>query len=112
MNMKLKENRPIPAATEPDPEALMELVHRMLGDMGAAVSGSLVVLGDRIGIYRALAKAGPSTNEELAAASGLDARYLREWLSNQAASGYVSYDPASKRFHLSPEQVAVFADPR
>lgn len=111
MNMKRKENRPIPAATEPDPEALMELVHRMLGDMGAAVSGSLVVLGDRIGIYRALAKAGPSTNEELAAASGLDARYLREWLSNQAASGYVSYDPASKRFHLSPEQVAVFADP-
>lgn len=96
---------------EPDQEVLMELVHRMLGDMGAAVSGSLVVLGDRIGIYRALAKAGPSTEVELAAASGLDARYLREWLSNQAASGYVSYDPSSGRFHLSPEQIAVFADP-
>jgi SAM-dependent methyltransferase len=97
--------------TEPNQDALMDLVQRMLGDMGAAVSGSLVVLGDRIGIYRSLAKAGPSNEDELAAASGLDARYLREWLSNQAASGYVSYDPANGRFHLSPEQVAVFADP-
>ncbi|MGI9244366.1 MAG: methyltransferase domain-containing protein [Verrucomicrobiales bacterium] len=95
----------------PNPDALMDLVGQMVGDMGAAVSGSLVVLGDRVGIYRALAKAGPCTETELAEASGLDARYLREWLSNQAASGYVSYDAASNRFYLSPEQVAVFADP-
>lgn len=95
----------------PDPDALMGLVHQMLGDMGAAVSGSLVVLGDRLGIYRALAGTGPVTETELARATGLDARYLREWLSNQAASGYVTYDSATARFHLSPEQVAIFADP-
>ena len=102
---------PITTPKQPDQDALMILVNTMLGDMGAALSGSLVVLGDRLGIYRSLAKAGPSTETELAKASGLDARYLREWLSNQAASGYVTYDPAAGRFHLSPEQAAVFADP-
>lgn len=94
-----------------DTGALMDLVNRMVGDMGAAVSGSLVVLGDRLGIYRALAAEGPVTAGELAGVTGLDERYLREWLSNQAASGYVSYDGAEGRFHLSPEQVAVFANP-
>lgn len=92
-------------------EALMGFVGKMLGDLGAAASGALVLLGDRLGIYRALAQAGPVTSGGLAERSGLDERYLREWLANQAASGYIEYDPAREEFFMTPEQVAIFADP-
>jgi SAM-dependent methyltransferase len=90
---------------------LMDLVHTMLGDLGAAASGALVLLGDRLGIYRSLAKSGRLTSVGLAAETGLDERYLREWLANQAASGYIEYDPGSGEFFMKPEQVAIFADP-
>jgi 2-polyprenyl-3-methyl-5-hydroxy-6-metoxy-1,4-benzoquinol methylase len=99
--------------TEPaiDPKALDAFVGRMVGDLGAAVNGALVILGDRLGIYRALAKHGPATSNEVADATALDERYLREWLAAQAASGYITYDSAKEAFSLSPEQSAVFADP-
>jgi SAM-dependent methyltransferase len=93
-----------------DPQRLEAFLGKMLGDMGAAVSGALVALGDHLGLYKALAARGPCSSDELAAATGLSERYLREWLSAQAAADYVSYDPASGRFALSPEQAAVFAD--
>ena len=93
-----------------NPDALNALVGQMINDLGAAVGGALVLLGDRLGLYRSLAETGPTTSAELARSTGLDERYLREWLSAQAASGYVDYDGASEAFSMTPEQVAVFAD--
>jgi len=90
---------------------LQNLVGKMVGDLGVVVSGALVVLGDRLGLYRALAEFGPADSEELASRTGLDERYVREWLANQAASGYVNYEPNSACFSMSAEQKAVFADP-
>jgi hypothetical protein len=78
---------------------------------GAAANGALVVLGDGLGIYTALAEIGPATSEKLAEKTKLNERQLREWLSAQAASGYVSYDAANNSFFLTSEQTAVFADP-
>lgn len=93
-----------------DPQKLEAFVGKMVGDMGAAISGALVLLGDRLGLYKALAARGPSTSAELAAATGTSERYIREWLSAQAAADYVTYDPASGKFALTPEQAMVFAD--
>jgi SAM-dependent methyltransferase len=93
-----------------DPQRLDAFLGKMLGDMGAAVSGALVVLGDRLGLYKALAAKGGCTSAELAAATGTSERYVREWLSAQAAADYVTYDAASCKFSLSPEQAMVFAD--
>jgi SAM-dependent methyltransferase len=92
-----------------DPAKLEQFLGRMVGDMGAAMSAALVVLGDRLGLYKALAK-DPASSAELAERTGFAERYLREWLAAQAAAGYVSYDTAAKRFHMTPEQAAVFAD--
>ncbi len=89
---------------------LNELVGQLLQDLGGAFSTPLVRMGDQLGIYRALHGSAPMTPDELAAKTGLAERYLREWLSAQAASGYVSYDAATGKFSLSPEQAAVFAD--
>jgi ubiquinone/menaquinone biosynthesis C-methylase UbiE len=97
--------------TQPDPSTLEALVGQMLGDMGAASMAPLVVLGDRLGLYRALASEGPLTTGELADLTGTTERYVREWCAAQAGSGYISYDAAGNRFTMSPEQKAVFADP-
>ncbi len=94
-----------------DEGRLHEFVGRMLGDLGGALSVPMVRIGDRLGLYRTLHKKGPMTAGELAAAAEIAVRYVREWLSHQAASGYVTYDPASGRFSLSPEQAMVFAEP-
>jgi 2-polyprenyl-3-methyl-5-hydroxy-6-metoxy-1,4-benzoquinol methylase len=91
--------------------ALQNLVGKMVGDLGAVVSGALVVLGDRLGLYRALAEVGSADSAKLAKHAGLNERYVREWLANQAASGYVNYEPKSGCFSMSAEQKAVFADP-
>ncbi|KQW73563.1 SAM-dependent methyltransferase [Phenylobacterium sp. Root77] len=82
----------------------------MLGDMGAAVSAALVILGDRLGLYKAMAQGGPMTSLQLASATGTTERYVREWLAAQAAAGYVDYDPVKSEFSLTPEQAMVFAD--
>jgi ubiquinone/menaquinone biosynthesis C-methylase UbiE len=94
-----------------NPDALNRLLGQMVNDLGAAINGALVVLGDGLGIYTALADIGPATSQELAEKTNLNERQLREWLSAQAASGYVSYDAAGETFFLTAEQVAVFADP-
>jgi 2-polyprenyl-3-methyl-5-hydroxy-6-metoxy-1,4-benzoquinol methylase len=98
-------------ASSLNPEALHQLVGQVINDLGAAANGALVILGDRLGIYSALAEVGPATSEELARKTGLNERQLREWLSAQAASGYVSYDSAREAFSLTPEQATIFADP-
>jgi 2-polyprenyl-3-methyl-5-hydroxy-6-metoxy-1,4-benzoquinol methylase len=83
---------------------------KIAGEIGAAMSMSLAVLGDRLGLYKALAAAGPCTSDELARTAGVNERNVREWLAAQATSGYVDYDDATKRFWLNDEQRAVFAD--
>ena len=83
---------------------------KMIGDIGATLSGALVIIGDRLGLYRALAEQGPLSSAELARATGTHERYVREWLANQAASGYLEYDPAGHTFALPPEHRPVLAD--
>lgn len=97
--------------TEIRPDLLEAFAGKMMNEMGAAVSGALALLGDRLGIYEALARTGPIDSAGLARATGLDERYLREWLHAQAASGYIDCDPAEGLFRMNPEQIAVFADP-
>lgn len=93
-----------------DPQKLDALVGRLVGDVGACVTGSLIVLGDQLGLYRAMADGEPVTAAELAGRTGLKERYVREWLSAQAAADYVQYDEESDSFSLSPEQAMAFAD--
>ena len=94
-----------------DETRLNQFVGQILADLGGALSVSLVRIGDRLGLYKALHADGPMTPGELAAKAGVAERYAREWLSHQAASGYLSYDPVSGRFTLPPEQAMVFAQP-
>lgn len=89
---------------------LQSLVGAVLTDLGATANAALVMVGDRLGLYKSLAEFGPATPLELAEATGTHERYVREWLSAQAASQYVSYDAATRRFSLSPEQRMVFAE--
>lgn len=92
-----------------DEGKLHRFIERMLSDLGGAASVALVHIGDTLGLYKALHAKGPMTVAELAAEAGVHQRYLREWLSQQAASNYVTYDPATQQFALSPEQAMVFA---
>jgi SAM-dependent methyltransferase len=93
-----------------DPAKLDDFMQRFVGDLGAAMSASLVVLGDRLGLYRAMDAAGhPLSPAELAAMTNTDERYVREWLSAQAAAGYVEYHADVGLFGLSPEQAFALA---
>jgi len=92
-----------------DETKLNELLMKVVGDMGAAFSTALVVLGDKLGLYKALSEA-PATSTELADRSGTNERYVREWLNNQAAGGYVQYNASTERYFMTPEQTAAFAD--
>ena len=90
--------------------SLEQFLGKMLGDIGAAMSGSLVLIGDKLGLYRALAEHGPMDAAELARRTETTERNIREWLAAQAASGYVNYDAATQKYSMSPEQIAVLAD--
>jgi 2-polyprenyl-3-methyl-5-hydroxy-6-metoxy-1,4-benzoquinol methylase len=92
-----------------DEQKLHELLGRAIVDFGGADIAPLVVIGDRLGLYRALAADGPATSAALASATGTAERYVREWLNAQAASGYVTYHPESGRYSLTPEQALAFA---
>jgi len=93
-----------------DQDKLHAFLGRAIVDFGATFSAALIRIGDKLGLYKALAKSGPQTPAELAKATGTAERYIREWLSNQAAGGYVTYEPASGKFHLSEEQAFTMAD--
>jgi 2-polyprenyl-3-methyl-5-hydroxy-6-metoxy-1,4-benzoquinol methylase len=95
---------------EPDMRKLDELVGRLVNDVGAAMSGALVVLGDQVGIYRAMADGVPLSVAELSEKTGIRERYLQEWLSAQAAAGYVTFHEDTRAFSLSPEQAMIFAE--
>jgi SAM-dependent methyltransferase len=93
-----------------DETKLQELIGKLLGDAGAAMGIGLVLLGDKFGLYKTLAAAGPLTPAELASRTGTAARYVSEWAAAQAASGYINFDSATERFSISPEQALVLAD--
>ncbi len=93
-----------------DPAKLDAAVGRFLGDVGAVITAASVLIGDRLGLYKALASGGAQTSEELSKRTQTHERYVREWLANQAAAGYVDYDPKTQRFCLPPEHVPLLAD--
>jgi 2-polyprenyl-3-methyl-5-hydroxy-6-metoxy-1,4-benzoquinol methylase len=93
-----------------DQAKLEAFVGQAVVDMGAAISGLLLHLGDRLGLYKAMAGAGPITSATLAQRTGTAERYVREWLGNQAAGGYVTYDPAGRTYELPAEQAMVVAN--
>ena len=92
-----------------DETKLNQFVGQMLSDLGGAATIALVRIGDALGLYKILHAKGPMTGQQLSAESGVNERYLREWLSQQAASNYLSYDRTTGKFELPPEQAMVFA---
>src|SRR3954449_1928432 len=97
-----------PVAVEGD--KLMQFVFRAVDEVGATLNAALVVMGDKLGLYRALAGGGGLSPAELAERTGTAERYVREWLNAQAAGGYVSYDADSGRYALAPEQAVALTD--
>src|SRR5216683_4819937 len=93
-----------------DESKLNEFLGKAVGDLGAAMSAALMLVGDRLGLYKELAK-GPITSSDLAQKTGTSERYVREWLGNQGAGGYVQFDAAKNNWSLSPEQALCLADP-
>jgi SAM-dependent methyltransferase len=103
----------VTTAIEPttvDEQNLMAFVIRAVDEVGAALNAALVVMGDKLGLYRALADAGPATPAELADRTRTAERYVREWLNAQAAGGYVSYDPQTGTYALPAEQAVALTD--
>ncbi|WP_187143151.1 class I SAM-dependent methyltransferase [Terriglobus albidus] len=99
-------------ATTQAPVINMDQLNAFLGkfidDLGASVHAGMVVIGEKLGLYKALAGA-PATSAELAKKTGTDERYLREWLASQAAGGYITYDASTQQFSLTPEQAFTLA---
>lgn len=93
-----------------DPAKLDAAIGRFLGDVGAVMTAASVLTGDKLGLYKALAASGPQTSQELAERTKTHERYVREWLSNQAAAGYLTYDAETARFELPAEHAPLLAD--
>jgi SAM-dependent methyltransferase len=93
-----------------DNAKLDQLIQKGLIDFGATFSAALIVVGDKLGLYKAMAGAGPMTSAELAERASIAERYAREWLAGQAAGGYINYDPRTGRYTLSEEQALLLAD--
>jgi len=92
-----------------DEAKLQELQGKIIGDVAGSMGLLLAYMGDRLDLYSALAEISPATSQELASNTGLSERYLLEWLSTNAAGGYIDYDPASQKFSMTPEQAVIFA---
>ncbi|MDN5845102.1 MAG: class I SAM-dependent methyltransferase [Candidatus Nitrosocosmicus sp.] len=93
-----------------DEQLLNNFMLKAVGDVASSMSAMLTILGERLGLYKALTESGPLTSEELAIKTSTHERYVREWLANQAAGGYINYDPTSGKFALPVEQSMVLAD--
>ena len=91
-------------------EKMNELLGKFLNDFGGTFHSAMAVIGDKLGLYKAMAESGPLTSEELATRTGTTERYVREWLASQAAGGYASYDAATRRFFLTEEQAFALTD--
>src|ERR1700675_623635 len=94
---------------EIDEAKLNAFMGKAVDDWGVLTSAALVVIGDKLGLYSALTEGGPATPSELARRTATVELYVRPWLVNQAAGGYVEYDPSSGRFRLPPEHAAALA---
>ena len=92
-----------------DMDKLNAFIGQFVTDLGAAVHTGMVVIGEKLGLYKALAE-GPMDSAELAARTQTDERYLREWLASQAAGGYITYDGQTQKFSLTPEQAFALAN--
>ena len=88
-------------------QKLDTLVASLLGELSAGYGGVMVSLGDKLGLYRAMAGGGPLSSHEVARRSGCRERYVREWLNSQVAGRYVDYHAASATYELTPEQAAL-----
>jgi 2-polyprenyl-3-methyl-5-hydroxy-6-metoxy-1,4-benzoquinol methylase len=99
-----------PAQATLNQEKVNEFLGKAIQDVAATFHAGLVLIGDKLGLYRAMADAGPVTAAELAKRTGARERYVREWLSAQAAGGYVTYEPATGRFTLPPEHAFLLLD--
>jgi SAM-dependent methyltransferase len=95
-----------------DEKKLKELLEKVTSDIGISLSSALVFIGQKLGLYKAMADAGPLSITEIAARSGTVERYVREWLINQVAIGYVEYDSTSDKYVLPPEQALLLSDER
>jgi SAM-dependent methyltransferase len=95
---------------EIDEQKLGAFMNQAVGELGATLGAALVVIGDQLGLYKAMAGAGPLTSSQLAERTSTTERYVREWLNAQAAGGYVTYDAATRTFTLPPEQALALAD--
>lgn len=102
--------RSLSAAMTIDPAKMEAFVGKTVEEFGAIVSAALTVIGDKLGLFKALAGAGPLTPDEIAARTGAHPLYLHPWLVNQAAGGYLTYDPATGRYELPPEQAVALTD--
>lgn len=89
---------------------LNDLLGKVVVEMGAAANGPLITIGDKLGLYKSLSESGHMTSDELASKTNTSERYVREWLSAQASSGYIEYDSKSREFFMTPEQAAVFGN--
>ncbi len=97
-------------ATGIDESKLEAFMGQAVTDMGAVISAPLFVIGEKLGLYKAMAGAGPLSSQEVADRAGVAERSVREWLGNQAAGGYVTYDPGSDTYTLPDEQALALAD--
>jgi hypothetical protein len=94
---------------EIDSAKLEQLQGKVINDVAGSLGLLMAYIGDKLDLYSALLEVSPASSRELADNTGMDERYLREWLSANAAAGYVNYDSASGKFSLSPEQAVIFA---
>jgi SAM-dependent methyltransferase len=92
-----------------DQAKLEKFMGQALDELGASINAALVIIGDKLGLYRAMAGAGPMTSTELAEKTGTTERYVREWLNAQAAGGFVTYDAGTQRYTLPDEQAFALA---
>ncbi|MGH7868825.1 MAG: class I SAM-dependent methyltransferase, partial [Candidatus Dormibacteraceae bacterium] len=97
------------AQPEINSEEMMNFAHKVVGDLAAAMSGPLLYIGDRLGLFKALAQAGPVTVEKFAADGGFNERYVREWAAAMVAAEYLKYDPQTRAISLPPEHAMVLA---
>lgn len=93
-----------------DENRMNEFLGKVVGDFGASLSSALVYIGQKLGLYKALAESGPMTPTELAQKTSTNERYVREWLINQAAGGYAEYDRDTGRYSLTPEQAVALTE--
>ena len=91
-------------------DKMNQFLGKVIGDFGASLSSALVYIGQKLGLYKTMSEVGPTTPAELAQHTNTNERYVREWLINQAAGGYVEYDAENGRYSLSPEQAVALTD--